>query len=137
MLALSALSAAFSAPQTPFDAYLERPEPDFAWRDTGVNITGPLLFGGVARIRDGGGGGDGGAGSDTTEPPLAKALATSEPSDVDRVCRGEGERRGSWEPIVLPRSADNSSSSAACASRRAAGMSRVETLRLGGIAAGP
>ena len=50
MLALSALSAAFSAPQTPFDAYLERPEPDFAWRDTGVNITGPLLFGGVARI---------------------------------------------------------------------------------------
>ena len=48
MLALSALSAAFSAPQTPFDAYLERPEPDFAWRDTGVNITGPLLFGGVA-----------------------------------------------------------------------------------------
>ena len=39
MLALSALSAAFSAPQTPFDAYLERPEPDFAWRDTGVNIT--------------------------------------------------------------------------------------------------
>ena len=94
-------------------------------------------FGGVARIRDGGGGGDGGAGSDTTEPPLAKALATSEPSDVDRVCRGEGERRGSWEPIVLPRSADNSSSSAACASSRAAGMSRVETLRLGGIAAGP
>ena len=43
MLALSALSAAFSAPQTPFDAYLERPEPDFAWRDTGVNITARSL----------------------------------------------------------------------------------------------